>query len=116
MGLLGTKVVMEGDFVKGRIEKKHGIEVFVPEEAQERAEVNRGIVEELTTGTVREETKRMFLRAARELVRQGAEGLILGSTDLGFVIGEEDVSVPVFDTAKLHALGVARWALEEEDQ
>ena len=112
VALLGTKVVMEGEFVRKRIERGYGIEVLVPESEVEREEVNSGIVNELTTGTVSEQTKAMFVKAANGLVKQGAQGLILGSTDLGFVVKEDDVGVPIFDTAKIHALGVARWALE----
>ena len=112
VALLGTKVVMEGEFVRKRIERGYRIEVLVPESEVERDEVNSGIVNELTTGTVSEQTKAMFVKAANGLVKQGAQGLILGSTDLGFVVGEDDVGVPIFDTAKIHALGVARWALE----
>ena len=113
VALLGTKVVMEGNFVKGRIGKSHGVEVLVPNSPRAREQVNTGIVEELTTGQVSDSTKMMFLQAATKLVQQGAQGLILGSTDLGFVIRQEDVGVPIFDTAKIHALGVARWALDE---
>jgi aspartate racemase len=112
VALLGTKVAMEGDFVKDRIQSKFGIEVMTPG-PEDREKVNQGIVSELTTGIVSAETKAMFLRVARELLGQGAQGLILGSTDLGFVIKEEDVGVPLFDTAKIHALGAAKWALDK---
>jgi aspartate racemase len=110
VALLGTKVAMEGDFVKDRIRSKSAIEVLVPG-PDDREKVNRGIVNELTTGKVSQETKAMFLNVARKLIEQGAQGLVLGSTDLGFVIKEEDVGVPIFDTAKVHALGAAEWAL-----
>ena len=112
VGLLGTKAVMEDGFVKGRLEKKFGLEVLVPG-LDDRQRVNKSIIEELTTGVVRE-TKAFFLSTVADLVDQGAEGLILGSTDLGFVLKKEDISVPLFDTAKLHARGVAEWAIEED--
>jgi aspartate racemase len=112
VALLGTKVAMEGDFVKDRIQTKFGVEVLIPN-AEDRERVNAGIFNELTTGSVRPETKEMFLTVTRSLLSQGAQGLILGSTDLGFVIREEDIGVPIFDTAKIHALGVAKWALEQ---
>ncbi|KEF57783.1 uncharacterized protein A1O9_05703 [Exophiala aquamarina CBS 119918] len=101
---------MEGDFVKDRIQVKFGVEVLTPN-AEDRERVNSGIFNELTTGKVRPETKEMFLSVTRSLLDQGAKGLILGSTDLGFVIREDDIDVPIFDTAKIHALGVAKWAL-----
>lgn len=112
VAILGTKVAMEGDFVKDRIQTKFGVEVLIPN-ADDRERVNVGIFNELTTGSVRPETKEMFLTVTRSLLKQGAQGLILGSTDLGFVIREEDIGVPIFDTAKIHALGVAKWALDE---
>ncbi len=111
VGLLGTRVVMEGDFVRGRIERNHGVDVLVPNSVEEREAVNRGIIDELTTGTVSDDTKTIFQQAAKTLIQQGAAGLILGSTDLGFVIREQDVGVPIFDTAKIYALGAARWAM-----
>jgi aspartate racemase len=112
VAILGTKVAMEGEFVKDRILQKYGVEVLIPD-VEDREKVNTGIFNELTTGKVRPETKEMFLSVTRKLLDQGAEGLILGSTDLGFVIREEDIGVPIFDTAKIHALGVAKWALQE---
>ena len=112
VALLGTRVAMEDDFVKGRIESRFGVDVLIPA-AEDRESVNNGIVNELTTGSVSPETKAMFLRIARELMDKGAQGLILGSTDLGFVIKSEDFQVPIFDTARIHATGVAKWALDE---
>lgn len=112
VALLGTKVAMEGEFVTDRIRERFGVDVLVPD-AADRERVNQGIFKELTTGSVRPETREMFLSVTRALLDRGAEGLILGSTDLGFVIREEDIGVPIFDTAKIHALGVAKWALRE---
>lgn len=113
VALLGTRVVMEDDFIKGRIEQKFGIEVLVPD-SEDRIAVNRGIVEELTTGKVSDSTKAMFIRLAKDLIKKGAQGLILGSTDLGFVLKEDDLNIPLLDTAKIHALGVARWAIQQD--
>jgi len=113
VALLGTAAVMEGDFMRGRIQKRFGIEVLIPDE-EDRKRINDGIVNELTTGKVSDRTKAFLVSMAEDLVGQGAQGLILGSTDLGFVIKEEDVGVPLFDTALLHARGVAAWAIEDE--
>ena len=115
VALLGTAAVMEGAFMKGRIEERFGIEVLVPG-PKERVKVNTGIVNELTTGSVSEETKGFFVHIVQQLCDQGALGLILGSTDLGFLIKQEDVDVPLFDTALLHAQGVAEWVVEAEDK
>ena len=113
VGLLATAAVMEGDFVKKRIEDKFGVKVLVPG-PDARKQVNRGIFEELTTGKVSEETKSFFIETAKTLLDQGGEGLILGSTDLAFVIKEDDLNVPLFDTATLHATGIADWVLEQD--
>lgn len=111
VALIATQAVMAGAFFKDRIQEQHGIQVLVPSEIDQQR-VNTGIVTELTTGKVSSETKRMFLEVAEGLFAQGAEGLILGSTDLAFVIKPEDVKVPTFDTATIHALTVAKWATE----
>ncbi|KAJ9602495.1 hypothetical protein H2200_013038 [Cladophialophora chaetospira] len=110
VALLGTAVVMEGEFMKGRIEQKFGIDVLVPG-SEERARINQGIVSELTTGKVSPETKAFFIQTIKDLCDRGAQGLILGSTDLGFLIKQEDVDIPLFDTALLHAQGVAEWVV-----
>lgn len=113
VALLGTKPVMEGKFIKDRIEEKFEVQVMVPS-AEDRVRVSAGIVNELTTGVVSSDTKSMFLRVASDLVKQGAQGLILGSTDLAFVIKELDMEVPLFDSGTIHALGVAKWATANE--
>jgi aspartate racemase len=109
--LLGAKDVMEGEFVKGRLLEKHGLQVLVPDEAG-RNEVGRLMFEEVAAGIVKPETRAFFKRAAEGLIDDGADCLILGSTDLGFVLKEGDVNVPMFTTAVSHAKGVAEWALK----
>jgi aspartate racemase len=109
--LLGAKDVMEADFMKGRLSEKHALQVLVPDQAG-RNEVGRLIYEELAAGIVKPETKAFFKKTAEGLVRDGADCLILGSTDLGFVLQEGDVDVPMFTTAVSHAKGVAEWALK----
>ncbi|KAI9693492.1 MAG: hypothetical protein M1820_009228 [Bogoriella megaspora] len=114
IGIFGTKVVMEDECIKGRLEKKHGLDIVVPS-PEDRELVNRLVVEELTTGKVSSESRQFFIKTAKGLIEQGAEGIILGSTDLGFVVTEENVKVPLFDTATLHATGVAEWAISDGD-
>lgn len=113
VGIFGTRIVMEDACVKGRLEEKHGIEVLVPD-ARERPMINELVIKELTTGRVSKETKEYFIKTANDLVERGAEAIILGSTDLGFAVTEEDVSVPLFETAAIHSKGVAEWAMEDE--
>lgn len=109
--LLGALDVMEGPFVKDRMAKEHGLEVLVPDK-QGRDEVSRRMFEEVAAGIVTAETKAFFKDLVGELVKDGAECVILGSTDLGFVLEEGDVDVPLFTTAVSHATGVADWALK----
>jgi aspartate racemase len=109
--LLGARDVMEADFMKGRLSEKHGLQVIVPDEVG-RNEVGRLMFEEVAAGMVTPETRAFFMRTAEGLVREGADCLILGSTDLGFVFKEGDVDVPMFTTAISHARGVAEWALK----
>jgi aspartate racemase len=116
IGLLGTRFTMEEDFYRGRLEERHGLEVLVPG-AEERETVHRVIYEELCRGRVRDESRQEFRRIVRGLVAQGATGVILGCTEIGLLLRSEDATVPLFDTARIHAEEAARYALAcaEED-
>ncbi|MFF5995118.1 aspartate/glutamate racemase family protein [Lysinibacillus sp. KU-BSD001] len=110
IGLLGTKYTMEQDFYKERI-RQHGIEIAIPcEEA--RLEVNRIIFEELCLGDIKPSSKDYYLQVIDELIQQGAEGIILGCTEIGLLIKHEDVQVPVFDTTVIHAKNAVTVALD----
>lgn len=116
VGLVGPKLTMTDrspDFFVGKLTADHGIEVLVPESEQEVGAVHRGMMEEVVKGrdAVTAETRQMFKSAAEQLIRRGAQGIILGSTDLGFVLDQDDFDVPVIDAAKIHATGAADWAL-----
>ena len=119
LGLLGPKITMQDrddpNFFIGRLEGSgDGYRVMVPETQQSRDEVNRGMLEEVAKGAsaVTEKTKMMFIHEAQSLVRNGAQVIILGSTDLGFIVKQEDLGgVVVIEPAALHADKVARWAL-----
>jgi aspartate racemase len=102
VGLLGTAFTMEEDFYAGRLQEKFGLEVLVPD-AGERAEVNRVIWEELVVGKVLPESKRFYLEVIEGLVSRGAQGVILGCTEIPLLIKQEDASVPLFDTTYIHA-------------
>lgn len=112
VGLLGTKFTMEEDFYRGRLERRHGIEVLVPP-AEHRASVHRIIYEELCRGSVREESRQHYRRIVRDLVQQGADGVILGCTEIGLLLGPQDADVPLFDTAQIHAEEAARYSMAE---
>lgn len=111
VGLLGTRFTMEEAFYRGRLEERHGLEVRVPPES-ERAEVHRVIYEELVLGRILEGSRAAYRRIVEGLVRDGAEGVILGCTEIGLLLKPGDASVPLFDTALIHAEAAAAFALE----
>lgn len=110
VGLLGTSYTMEQDFYRSRIES-HGIDVLVPP-SQQRGEINRIIFEELVAGDLRQSSKETFQQTIRELVADGAEGIILGCTEIGLLIKPQDAEVPVFDTTEIHAAAAVAQALD----
>ncbi|KOP80392.1 aspartate racemase [Lysinibacillus sp. FJAT-14745] len=111
IALLGTKYTMEQDFYRARVEG-FGIEVLVPL-AEERAEVNRIIYEELCLGQIEPTSKEYYLQVIEGLVKLGAQGIILGCTEIGLLIKQEDVNVPVFDTTVIHAQAAVNRAIRE---
>ena len=113
VGLLGTKYTMEQDFYRPRLEDQFGVEVLVPGDV-DRVLVDRIIFEELVLGIIRQESKINFIRVIDDLIGQGAEGIILGCTEIPLLIQAQDVAVPVFDTTFLHAELAVRFALGEE--
>jgi len=111
VGLIATGFTMEKDFYKQRMRERHGIEAIVPNEA-DRAVVHKVIYEELCRGIVRDESRDAYRKIIRRLAEQGAEGIILGCTEISMLISQEDSPVPVFDTTALHARKAAEYALE----
>lgn len=109
IGLLGTRYTMEQDFYKSRLEAQ-GIKVLIPEEA-ERTVVNHVIYHELCLGQIIKESKDKYKKIIKELTEKGAEGIILGCTEIGLLVKSEDSAVPLFDTTVLHALGAVDFAL-----
>ena len=110
VGLLGTRFTMEQDFYRGRLERGHGLRVLVPP-AEDREIVHRVIYDELCRGIVREESRSEYRRIVADLVRHGADGIILGCTEIIFFFWPADASVPVFDTTGIHAEAAAAYAL-----
>ena len=111
VGLLGTKYTMEQDFYKQRIIDAD-IEVVIPE-ANEITTVNDIIFNELVLGEVKHESKEAYLRIIENLVSEGVEGIILGCTEIGLLITQSDVSVPVFDTTLVHSKKAVEYALAQ---
>jgi aspartate racemase len=110
VGLLGTRYTMELDFYRGRLEKAHGLKVLIPEEPG-RTTIHDVIYRELTHGTIREESRRAYLEVIADLVRRGAQGVILGCTEIPLLVKAGDSPVPVFDTTALHAAAAVDFAL-----
>ncbi|PEF90565.1 aspartate/glutamate racemase family protein [Bacillus cereus] len=110
VGLLGTKYTMEQDFYKSRIEE-HDIKVIVPSE-KNRKEINKVIYTELCLGKIVSQSRGYYKRVIEELVQKGAQGIILGCTEIGLLIKQENVSVPIFDTTHIHAIEAVKVALD----
>ncbi len=111
IGLLGTRYTMEQPFLVDRLAAA-GLEVVVPDEA-DRELVHRVIFEELVVGVVREESRRAYREVVDRLVGRGAQGIVLGCTEIELLIGPGDVDVPTFPTTALHVAAALRAALPE---
>ena len=112
IGLLGTRFTMEEEFYKGRLSQKYGLNVSVPT-AQEREIIHRVIYEELVLGRIEGRSKEQYVGIIQQMVNQGAEGVILGCTEIGLLIHQEDSQVPLFDTTRIHAEAAVEYALME---
>jgi aspartate racemase len=110
VGLLGTRYTMEEGFYVGRFEALHGINTVLPD-AAEREFVHRAIFAELTHGVFLEETRAEFLRIIASLVDRGAEGVVLGCTEIPLLVSQADATAPLFDSARIHALHAVDVAL-----
>lgn len=98
------------DFYKDKLSEQN-IETIIPEQEKVRDFIQQTIKEELGRGVIKEETKKAYISIINELVAKGAEGIILGCTEIPMMISQEDVSVPVFDTTKIHAQAAVEFAL-----
>lgn len=109
IALLGTKFTMEKDFFTKRL-KNYNIETIIPE-ADERDFIHYTIFEELGRGLITAETKKKYLEIINDLIKKGAEGVILGCTEIPLLIQQEDVEVPVFDTTLIHSQAAVVFSL-----
>ncbi|MFT9599524.1 aspartate/glutamate racemase family protein [Mesobacillus sp.] len=110
IGLLGTKYTMEQDFYKSRILSQN-IEILIPEE-NDRGLINKTIFNELCLGIIQQSSREYFKRIIEDLVSEGAEGIILGCTEIGLLIKQDDAPVTLFDTTEIHAHGAVQKALD----
>ncbi len=110
VGLLATAYTMEQDFYTGRLREKHGLTVLVPDPPDRRL-VHNVIYDELCQGVVNEHSRTEYRRIMRELADRGAEGILLGCTEIDLLVDPSDSPVPVFDTTRLHAERAVELAL-----
>lgn len=110
VALLGTRYTMEQDFYVGRLRERHGLTVLVPEEP-DRTLVHEVIYGELVRGVVAPASRRAYLEVIGRLVDAGAQGVVAGCTEIELLVGPDDLTVPLFPTARLHAEAAARFAL-----
>lgn len=111
VGLLGTSYTMEEDFYISRIEES-GFQVGIPSE-DKRNKINEVIFSELCLGKIKVESREYFKKVIEELAENGAEGIILGCTEIGLLIKEKESSIPIFDTTTIHAMEAVNWALKK---
>ena len=110
VGLLGTAFTMEQEFYKGRLSEKYGIDVVVPD-ALDRKLVHDIIYQELCLGLLKQSSKQKYIRIVDKLTEMGAEGVILGCTEMGMLISQNDTVTTLYDTTKIHAAKAVEWAI-----
>ncbi len=111
VGLLGTRFTMERAFYRERLLDKHGIEVLIPEE-EERKIIHGILYNELCLGEIRSSSRDAFEKIINGLQQRGAEGIILGCTEIPLIVSQEDFELPLYDTTALHARAAVAAALE----
>jgi aspartate racemase len=107
--LLATRFTMEQDFYRAHLRDRYGLEPMIPD-APARDLVHRVIFDELCQGVVRPESKSAYLAVIDDLRRDGADGVILGCTEIGLLIGQQDTALPLFDTTQIHAAYIMDFA------
>ena len=112
VALLGTRFTMEEDFYRRRLEQPHGLEVLVPPE-EDRRTVHTVIYEELCLGITTAESSENYARIIQRLTEAGAEGVILGCTEIGLLVKPAETRIPLFDTTRIHAEAAVDFALKE---
>ncbi|WP_108804380.1 aspartate/glutamate racemase family protein [Aquimarina sp. Aq107] len=110
LALLGTKFTMERDFYR-TIHKKYGIDVIIPD-VDDRELIHKVIYEELVLGNIQSNSREVYKRIIKDLENKGAEGVILGCTEIPLLIKQEDVDIPIFNTTKIHAERAVEIALK----
>lgn len=112
VGLLGTRFTMEENFYTGRLAERFGLKVLIPDPAG-REVVHRVIYDELVAGIINPASRDAYLQVIQSLADQGAQGIILGCTEIGLLVKDGDCRLPLFDTTPIHALAAVDWALAD---
>jgi aspartate racemase len=112
IGLLGTKFTMEENFYRGRLVDRHGLKVIIPE-TEDREIVHGVIYNELVLGNINPESRNQYEAIIEKLIVAGAQGIILGCTEIGLLVKEGNSRVPLFDTTSIHAVNAVEFALSE---
>lgn len=110
VGLLGTKFTMEMDFYIRKLEE-HGLQILIPQKQETRDYIQYTLKEELGRGVIKPETRQRYISIVHDLEQQGATGVILGCTEIPMLISQEDFSMPVFDTTKIHTQAIVDYML-----
>ncbi len=113
VGLLGANVTMTETFYRDRLSSRHGLEVLVPSE-EDRDTVHRIVYDEVCVGCILDKSRREYVSIIDSLVQRGAQAIILGCTEIGLLVRQDDCRVPVFDTTRLHAEAAVQYALSED--
>jgi len=111
VALLGTRFTMEEDFYRGRLSARHGLDVIIPT-ADQRELVHRIIYDELCAGIIKPSSERVYLEVIEGLAGAGAQGIILGCTEIGLLVKQEHSRIPLFDTTVIHAEAAVAYALK----
>lgn len=111
IGLTGTKFTMEEDFYKGRLIKKYDLDVIIPGE-EERQTVDDIIYKELCLGVIKPSSRDQFRKIIHNFVKNGAQAIILGCTEIPLLVKQEDIEVRLFDTTRIHAESAVEYALK----
>ncbi|MFN8382894.1 MAG: aspartate/glutamate racemase family protein [Anaerolineales bacterium] len=112
IGLLGTRFTMEHDFYKGRLIQNYGLDVLVPDE-KDREIIHRVIYDELVQGKIVDSSREEYKRIMKSLIAQGAEGIILGCTEIELLVKQSDSSMQLFPTTSIHAVSAVEYALKD---
>lgn len=112
IGLLGTRFTMEQEFYKGKLARDFGIDVLIPDEAERRA-IHGILYDELCLGAVKDVSREVFRKIIGGLESRGAQGIVLGCTEIPLIVKQKDYALPLFDTTDLHARAAVALALSE---